>query len=274
MSRKLGQHFLKDRRKLEKIAAALEIGPRDTIIEIGPGHGELTEHLVTVDSKRVIMIEKDPRLVNFLKEKFQITSTKSQNIEVVEGDILKILPTLQSKLEIQNSKLVGNIPYYLTGYLFRKISELESKPELIVFTIQREVAERICASPPKMNLLAASVQFWGQPKIVGYISKRSFSPPPKVDSAIIKITISSQASGHWLERMDPGDTTEAEKYYKFIKILFKQPRKTILNNLREGFKLPQEETEKRLQKLAVSPKLRPADLSFSDINKLSANFPQ
>ncbi|MBI2013087.1 MAG: ribosomal RNA small subunit methyltransferase A [Candidatus Colwellbacteria bacterium] len=267
MPRRLGQHFLKDRKALRKIAAAVEITPRDTIVEVGPGHGELTKYLLAASPKKLIAIERDKKLAESLHQKLP-------GVKIIEGDILKILPTLQSKFEIRNSKLVGNIPYYLTGYLFRKIGELEKKPKLIVFTIQKEVAERICAKPPKMNLLAASVQFWGQPKIVGYISKRSFSPPPKVDSAIIKITISPQASGRWLEGMDPGDTTEAEKYYKFIKILFKQPRKTILNNLREGFKLPQEETEKRLQKLAVSPKLRPADLSFSDINKLSANFPQ
>ncbi|MDP3991834.1 MAG: 16S rRNA (adenine(1518)-N(6)/adenine(1519)-N(6))-dimethyltransferase RsmA [Candidatus Colwellbacteria bacterium] len=264
MPRKLGQHFLKDRRKLEKIAAALEIGPRDTIVEIGPGHGELTEHLVAMNPKRVIVIEKDPRLVNFLKEKFQIIGTKSQNIEIVEGDILKILPTLHSKFEIRNSKLVGNIPYYITGYLLRKISELEKKPRLIVFTIQKEVAERICTSPPKMNLLATSVQFWGTPKLVGYISKKFFRPPPKVDSAIIKITPNKKQPNQ----------KNAEKYYRFIRILFKQPRKTILNNLREGFKLPQKEIEERLKTLRVSPKSRPANLSMSDINKLSAIFPQ
>lgn len=271
MPRKLGQHFLKDQKALRKIVAALEITPRDTIVEIGPGHGELTKYLLEADPKKVIAIEKDSNLASGIK--YQVSSNKFQ---AIEGDALKVLPILNTKYLIRDTsyKLTGNIPYYITGYLLRKISELEKKPRLIVFTIQKEVAERICAEPPRMNLLAASVQFWGMPKIVGYISKKSFRPQPKVDSAIIKIT-PSPISRHGGVRGTGGvKTLEPERYYQVIKILFKQPRKTILNNLREGFKLPQKEIEKRLQKLAISPKLRPAALSFSDINNLSASFPQ
>ena len=295
MPRKLGQHFLKDRKKLEKIAAALEIGPRDTIIEIGPGHGELTKYILSAKPRRVIVEERDPQLTSSLKENFQLSlqprysgvegikvdskpGAKSQftKLEIIEGDALKILPKiiLSYLLPTTGYKLVGNIPYYITGYLLRKISELEKKPRLIVFTIQKEVAERICASPPKMNLLAASVQFWGMPKIVGYISKKSFRPQPKVDSAIIKITLSPQPRHGGVEGIRIGRTMGAEEYYKFIKILFKQPRKTILNNLRAGFKLPQGEIEERLKMLRISPTSRPANLSMADINNLSANFPQ
>ena len=269
MPRKLGQHFLKDKRMLQKIAAALEIGPRDTIVEIGPGHGELTEFLLGAGPKKIIAIEKDSELVSGIK--YQVSSKK---LELIEGDALKILPVLNTKYLIRDTsyKLVGNIPYYITGHLLRKISELKKKPKLVVLTIQREVAERIAAEPPHMNLLAASVQFWGKPKIVGYISKKSFRPQPKVDSAIIKITPSPQASGRWLEGMGSKDATRVEEYYQFIRILFKQPRKTIMNNLRGGLKLPQKEVEGRLQKLKISPGLRPAHLSMSDINKLAVIF--
>ncbi len=258
----LGQHFLKDKKALKKIVAAMEVGPRDVIIEIGPGHGELTEHLIAMNPRQIVAVEKDKRLAESLRQKLP-------DIEIIEGDILKILPALHSKLEIRNSELVGNIPYYITGHLLRKISELEKKPKLIVFTVQKEVAERICAQPPKMNLLAASVQFWGEPKIVGRISKKAFRPPPKVDSAIIKIT------PYHLSRHDGISDIKklaAGKYYEFIKILFKQPRKTILNNLRAGPKLPQKEIQNRLQKLNISPNLRPANLSMSDINKLALIF--
>ena len=268
---------MKDKRALRKIAAALEINSRDTIVEVGPGHGELTRVIVDkfislkVDKFRIIAIEKDPKLVSKL-----ISLEIGKFIEVVEGDALKELESITYKLtakrNLRTYKLCGNIPYYLTGHLLRKISELDKKPELIVFTVQKEVAERVCANPPRMNLLAASVQFWGDPKVVGYISKKSFRPQPKVDSAIIKITPSSQPRYSGVERMGTRGAMGAEEYYKFIRILFKQPRKTVLNNLRAGTKLSQKEVEKRLQKLNISPSLRPANLSMSDINKLAIIF--
>ncbi|MEX2033072.1 MAG: rRNA adenine dimethyltransferase family protein, partial [Candidatus Colwellbacteria bacterium] len=224
-------------------------------------------------------------MIQALKENFQLSSLtrysgskririNSRVFGIIEGDVLKILPRVipDYLLPSTDYKLIGNIPYYITGHLLRKVGELEKKPKLIVFTIQKEVAERIVAEPPKMNLLAASVQFWGKPKIVGYVSKKSFRPQPKVDSAIIKITPYHLPRHGGVSDMKDGRKLAAEKYYKFIKILFKQPRKTILNNLREGFKLSQKEIEKRLQKLEISPSLRPANLSMSDINKLTAIF--
>lgn len=261
MPRKLGQHFLKDRKALRKIAAALEITSPDTIVEVGPGHGELTKYLLAAGPKKIIAVELDKKLATGIRE----MGTKDA-IQVIEGDILKILSVITPSLLplTLNYKLCGNIPYYITGHLLRKISELEQKPKLIVLTIQKEVAERICAKPPHMNLLAASVQLWGTPKIEGFISKKSFHPQPKVDSAIIRIVPISIF-------LRPREI-EDEQYYKFIKILFKQPRKTILNNLREGTNLSQKEVEKRLQGLNLPPVLRPANLAMSDINKLAVIF--
>jgi len=243
--RQLGQYFLINQEKLRKIAAALDFKPDETIVEIGPGHGELTE-LIT---GRIIAIEKDERLANYLKQKFSV----QKNIEIISGDALKILP----KLEIKNYKLVGNIPFYLTGYLLRIIGELENKPLLIVFTLQKEVAERICSQPPKMNLLAASVQFWAEPKIIDYISKKDFQPQPKVDSAVIKLVISNQPSA------------ASKKYYQFIKILFKQPRKTILNNLATSLEKNKEEIIKILEASKIKPSDRPQDLTLEQIKNLT-----
>jgi len=243
--RQLGQYFLINQEKLRKIAAALNFKPDETIVEIGPGHGELTE-LIT---GRIIAIEKDERLANYLKQKFSV----QKNIEIISGDALKILP----KLEIKNYKLVGNIPFYLTGYLLRIIGELENKPLLIVFTLQKEVAERICSQPPKMNLLAASVQFWAEPKIIDYISKKDFQPQPKVDSAVIKLVISNQPSA------------ASKKYYQFIKILFKQPRKTILNNLATSLEKNKEEIIKILEASKIKPSDRPQDLTLEQIKNLT-----
>ena len=109
--------------------------------------------------------------------------------------------------------------------MFRILGDLEQKPELIVLLIQKEVAERVCAKPPEMNLLAASVQIWAESKIIGYVSRDDFSPPPKVDSAIIRLLPT---------RIYTDKNTDLCGYYKFIKILFKQPRKTIVNNFLSG----------------------------------------
>ncbi|MEK7542890.1 MAG: rRNA adenine dimethyltransferase family protein, partial [Patescibacteria group bacterium] len=185
----LGQYFLKNPEILRILADSLNLKSGDLVIEIGPGHGELTEvlrmmnYLPTGDvpkghELRIMGIEKDTELAMELKKKFQ----KNKNIEIICGDILKILPTIPHPY-----KLAGNIPYYITGHLLRIISELKEKPDIAVLTIQKEVAERICAVPPSMNLLAASVQVWARSKIIRTVSKNEFSPRPKVDSAVIKL---------------------------------------------------------------------------------------
>ncbi len=228
MPRYLGQHFLKNKEKLQEIIKALDLKSGDVVIEIGPGKGALTIPLLEECKKldcKIIEIEKDKLFAGDLKEKFK----NNKNVEIIEGDILKILPKLTTDYGLQttNYKIVGNIPYYITGYLFRILGELENKSESIVLLIQKEVAERVCAKKGDMNLLAASVQFWAEPKIIGYVSKNDFSPPPKVESAIIKLTPIT------LDRRSSMQCNE-DDYYKFIKILFKQPRKTILNNLLSG----------------------------------------
>lgn len=257
---KLGQHFLKNKKKIQKITEALELKDGDTVIEIGPGHGELTKELIIKNAEcRIIAVEKDKELAKLLREKF----SGDKNVEIIEGDALKALPRLIQSLELKNHnyKIVGNIPYYITGYLLRILGELKNKPSLIVLLIQKEVAERVCAKSPRMNLLAASVQFWAESKIIGYVSKKDFRPIPKIDSAIIKLTT------HDKRFM----INEAENYYKLIKILFKQPRKTILNNLRPMTNDLQLLTEK-LKLVGVNPQARPQDLSIEKIIHLSTLF--
>lgn len=277
---KLGQHFLKNKIKLKKIVNSLELKDDDVVIEIGPGHGELTGELRSANYKlKIIAIEKDKELAESLKEKFK----NDENIEIIEGDALKLLTQLTNDLRptTNNYKITGNIPYYITGFLFRIFSELKNKPSLIILLIQKEVAERICAEPKKMNpvrsrtlkmsdgrfqqpasngmnLLAAAVQFWAKPKIIGYISKKDFRPMPKVDSAIIKLTIYDRQPA----------TNDAENYYQFIKILFKQPRKTILNNLRLTTD-DQRLLKEKIESMGINFNNRPQNLNINQIIKLS-----
>ncbi len=287
MPQYLGQHFLKNKEKLQEIINALDLKNSDIVIEIGPGKGALTIPLLEECKKlncKIIAIEKDGLLAGDLKEKFK----SDKNIEIIEGDALKALSRLiqNSEFRIQNYKIVGNIPYYITGYLFRILGELENKPELIVLLIQKEVAERVCAGKGDMNLLAASVQFWAEPKIISYVSKKDFSPVPKVESAIIKLTPFKTIAR---------DSIEKEDYYKFIKILFKQPRKMILNNLEAGFKSEnlkfnnnvfeiknkkddlkikidkkeiKEKIIEKLKSIGINPQARPQDLGVEDIEKI------
>ncbi len=277
MGQRLGQHFLKNKHLLRRIAAALEPAPGDTVIEIGAGHGELTRELLAINSQllekegshansemRVITIEKDHGLATSLKGGFK------NSVEIVEDDALKILPALIQghNLKAKSYKLAGNIPYYLTGRLLRVVSELEPKPTCAVFTVQREVAERLCAHPIEtnpthkrcpmcgMNLLAAAVQVWATPEIVGYVPRKEFSPAPKVDSAIVRLK-----AKNYEQRV-------VENYYRLIKILFQQPRKTVLNNLRRKGEDAAALAEK-LRTLGVDPGWRPQNLSVETILQLS-----
>ena len=257
---KLGQHFLINKSAIKKIVLALDLKPGDTIIEIGPGRGALTFPLLEECKKigcKLIAIEKD----HGLAENLELGIRNYGNPEIIIGDALKKLPAIihNSSFIIQNYKIVGNIPYYITGKLLRILSELEKKPESAVLMIQKEVAERIVARPPRMNLLAAAVQFWAEPKILFTLKPDDFIPPPEVNSAVIKLTPKPTA-------YDLLPTT----YYKLLHIIFKQPRKTLINNLSAegGIKLPKNEIENALKTLKIDPKSRPQNLSLEDIQAI------
>ncbi len=272
MKKTLGQNFLVNKTAIKKIVAVLNLQPKDTIIEIGPGQGALTFPLVKQCRRldcEIIAIEKDPVLANQFKIQSASWRTK---FKIIEGDALKVLPILigahHSLFKIQNLKLVGNIPYYITGQLLRIISELKIKPSLTVLMLQKEVAERIIAEPPKMNLLAAAVQIWAEPKIIFTLKPDNFKPRPKVESAVIKLTAKITN--------DPMPTGRQElpmtNYYRMIHIIFKQPRKTLFNNLRQGLKTPKYKIEKALKTLKINPQSRPQNLSVAQLKELAELF--
>ena len=257
MRQKLGQHFLINQKILQSIAEEFSGGNFGTIIEIGPGHGELTKELIKNTECKIIAIERDPELAEELNNNFG----EEKRLEIIAGDALKKIEAIVLNLKQKNKTyaITGNIPYYITGYLIRIIGELDFKPIKIVLTIQKEVAERIIAEPPEMNRLSAAVQFWAEPKITRIIKKEEFKPKPKVDSAIITLEIKS---GAYL--CDP------QTYDQAINAIFKQPRKNILNNLSENMpNLDKNWIEQELSKLGISPKLRPQNLSVLEIIKIA-----
>ena len=184
MSVRLGPHFLTSRRALAYIVDAAELTSADTVLEVGPGTGFLTEALLA-RAGRVIAIEKDARLVSGLAERFA-AERASGRLELVHADVRSFDPS-DWKLEIRNWKLVANIPYYLTGDLIRQFLTCDVQPSRMVLMLQREVAERIVAKDGKESLLSISVKAYGTPRIVARVPAGSFSPLPKVDSAILLI---------------------------------------------------------------------------------------
>jgi 16S rRNA (adenine1518-N6/adenine1519-N6)-dimethyltransferase len=254
---KLGQHFLKNDAVLAKIVDAIAPADGDRIIEIGPGHGELTIPLARATGgtrAEIFCIEKDHALVGSLES----LAAASGHINVVEGDALKLLPSLISK----DCKIVGNIPYYITGKLLRIISELEQKPERAIFLIQKEVAERICAAAPQMNRLAASVQFWATPAIIAVVPRKDFSPPPDVESAVIALARNPASAA----AIDP------TLYYRAVRTIFAQPRKTILNNLSAmGGAQNKEHIAGLLLKIGVPPDSRPQNLNIRQIIAIASD---
>lgn len=260
MRKRLGQHFLKDKSSIKRTVEALCLEEGDVVIEIGTGHGELTAELDGGNEKgQIIGIEKDNQLFEFARKRF----AGKKSIKIIEGDALEVLPSLIEGPEskIREYKLTGNIPYYLTGYLFRTIGELKNRPRICVFTIQKEVAERVAAKPPKMNKLSASVQFWAEPEIIKFLPKEIFSPPPKVDSAIIRLRVVT------LDRRS-SDRCNESRYYEAVRVLFKQPRKTILNNLLAGG-LKKDLILFTLKRAGVSPGDRSQNLDVPKIKELA-----
>lgn len=266
-SKGLGQNFLIDKNTLKKIVNSADLKPTDTILEVGPGIGTLTRELAKIASK-VIAVEKSQKMCDILKE----TLADFKNVEVIPGDILKSqIPMLNAqpnpKFQVPKTyKVVANIPYYLTSPLIRLFLESQNKPEEIILLVQKEVAQRICAKIPDMSLLSVSVQFYAEPKIIGYVSKNCFLPAPKIDSAIIKI-VPFKADRHPM-------SISADLFFKVVKAGFLHPRKQLGNNLCAGLKLNREQVNLWLQSNKLMPSQRAETLSVQDWENLAKSFPQ
>jgi len=250
----LGQHFLHDEKALKKIASAADLKLGDNVLEIGPGTGTLTNVLTEVLRKgRVIAVEKDKTLAREIK-------TKNSNLKIIEGDILKInLPKLIEENDFFNYKVVANIPYYITGKIIRLLFETKYQPKLIVLLIQKEVAERICAKSGAMSILSVAVQYFGKAQIIEYVSRESFLPMPKVDSAIIKI----------IPHDDQAELNKnSDEFFRIVRIGFSSRRKTLVNNLSAGFKIEKNQIEDAFMKNGMSKKIRAQNLKVDQWKKL------
>lgn len=252
----LGQHFLKCRWVVSTLLKAAELKSEDVILEIGPGTGVLTRALAH-ETKKVIAVEKDEQLAEELTNSLEKEGI--DNVKIITGDILKIRQT------IEKYKVVANIPYYLTSRLLKILLEKEARPDLIILTIQKEVAQRIIAKPPRMNLLALSVQTFGRPEIIKTVPASCFFPKPKVDSAIIKIT---NISDGFFKK----GGLDTENFFQTAKAAFGQKRKFLTNTL--GKLAPKKEIERLLRESGINPKTRPEELNLEQWTKIVLGLPR
>ncbi len=259
----LGQHFLHNTTAISRMITAVPFNEHLSVIEIGGGKGALSFPLAERalrERASLFIIEKDLELAELLSQEL---SERDLPASLIRGDVLRELPLLIKKISAQQNSsyvLIGNIPYYLTGNLFRIVSAFRPLPQKIIFTIQREVAERILAVPPRMNLLAAAIQIWAHGTILAYLPRTDFSPPPHVDSSLIALT----------PYAGPPLSYDLEHYYSFIHALFKQPRKTIFNNLRDSLQTSESDIQKALTTLGIHGSERPQNLSLKMLIDLGA----
>ncbi|OGY43803.1 MAG: ribosomal RNA small subunit methyltransferase A [Candidatus Buchananbacteria bacterium RIFCSPHIGHO2_02_FULL_40_13] len=241
-----GQNFLFDDNIVKKIITAANLNVQDTVLEIGPGLGVLTDYLIN-EAGQVIAVELDKKLLGFLEKRYQSVN----NLKIIEGDILKLdINAFQLKPDY---KIVANLPYNITSNFLRKFLAAPNPPSKMILMVQKEVAKRIVAKKGEMNLLAVAVQFYAEPQVLFEVSRQSFWPSPKVDSAVIKIKRKSQ--------LFPVDQ---KLFFRLVKIGFSAKRKQLQNNLANGFHLEKNQAKDLIIKSGLAEKIRAQDLELKD----------
>ena len=243
----LGQNFLHDDNILANIVAAATVEPGDQVLEIGPGLGALTHHLSEVVA-RVIAVELDQRLLPVLEAQLG----GRPNVTIVHGNILELDP--QTWFGEKPYKVVANVPYYITGAILEHLLSGKGKPQMIVVTVQKEVAERITAQPGDMTLLAVSVQLYGDVQVAGEIRAGAFWPRPDVDSAILRIELKTQP---------PLAPSEEKGFFRLVRTGFNQKRKQLQKNLR-ALGLERKEILDLLRSAGIAPQRRAETLSIEE----------
>ncbi len=259
----LGQHFLIDDGVLKTIVESAQLGGDDVVVEVGPGLGVLTRELAH-RAGRVVAVELDTVLADALKR----TMAEAANVSIVNEDILNADPVALFEhvpLKASGYKVVANLPYYITAAVLRHFLEASLKPELMVVTVQKEVAEAIVAKAGRMGLLSISVQFYGRPEIVRYVPARCFYPAPAVDSAILKITPYPQPMV---------SVNDVSGFFRLVRAGFAAPRKQLANSLAQGLRVDKSGVLPLLEMAGIAPGRRAETLSLEDWAGLWQKFSQ
>ncbi len=246
-----GQNFLIDTSAVKKIVEAAEIQKGETVLEIGPGTGLLTEALVAAGAK-IVAIELDHDLIAPLTEKF------GDSVELIEGDVLS-MRTLP--VENRKFKLIANIPYNITSPILEKFLAYGPHPTRMILMVQKEVADRILANPPKMSLLSVVCQLYADCSRVTNVKAGSFRPVPKVDSSVVKFDL-----------VDSTKLSNPESVIHVAKCGFSSPRKQLQNNLASAFKKEAAEVKEILVSIGLNPQIRAEGLTIQNWIELSEKF--
>ena len=256
---KLGQHFLASEDLAKRIVDALGDVSESTVLEIGPGKGIMTS-LLAKNARRLIAVELDRVLAAQLRLKFGMY----RNVEIIEGDVLAVdidslfgpkpgLGRPGIEIKPQPAKVVGNLPYYITSDILLRLFEFSKYFESIVIMVQKEVADRIAAEPggSDFGVLSATAQLYAQVEKLFTLPPGAFSPPPKVHSSVLRLTVDPQQ-----EKLG----VAGDGFIDFLRLSFGQKRKTLWNNLKE--KYPQAGLKRALAEAQVKPTARAETLSL------------
>ncbi|HMQ01589.1 MAG TPA: 16S rRNA (adenine(1518)-N(6)/adenine(1519)-N(6))-dimethyltransferase RsmA [Candidatus Doudnabacteria bacterium] len=244
-----GQHFLMDETILEDMIDVAAVSPKDTIVEIGPGIGNLTERLLERGAS-VLAIEKDEQFLPVLES----LQKEHENFAYELTDALKF-DFASNPLLANGYKVVANIPYYITGKIVQMFLGLHNKPQSLTLLMQKEVARNIVAKAGQLNLLAISVQLFGEAELVAVVPAHKFYPAPKVDSAVIHIQIFEQPKYQ---------LADEKKFFRVLRACFTGKRKQIHNTLTNNLGLQKPEVLQILAEVGVAAEARPQQLTIAD----------
>ena len=248
----MGQHFLRDRGILRRIVAATKLSPEETVLEVGAGLGVLTQQLAK-RAGRVVAVEVDEGLCDHLRRRFEGLPA----LPIVCADVLALTP---SELLRQGGArapyvVAGNLPYNIATAVLRHFLESVEPPQRLIVTLQREVAESIAAAPGRMSLLALSVQFYGSPRLLFSVPPSAFYPPPKVDSAVLRIDV---------HETPPVAVDDTGAFFRFLRAGFSAPRKQLRNALSHGLGREPRSVGEAIARAGFDPSLRAQALSLDE----------
>ena len=243
-----GQHLLVDRGVLSTLVEAAEVSSLDSVLEVGAGPGVLTIELAK-RARRVVAVELDQNILPVLRE----TTAHLPQVEILPTNLLAVDPAQVFGKEPY--KLVANLPYYITALTLRHFLENHSPPRLLVLMVQKEVAERMAAKPGDMSLLGLSVQFYGVPRLIEQVPAEAFFPPPRVDSAIIRVDLFPEP---------PLDATLRDRFFRLAHAGFAEKRKQLHNSLARNLHLPQETVGRWLAAAEIDPMRRAETLRLEE----------
>ncbi len=254
-NKSLGQHWLRDREVLADIADEAQLTPEDAVLEIGPGLGTLTSELLR-QAGRVVAVEFDPALARKLPGQFP-----GKDLTVIHEDILQFdLSSLPA-----GYKVVANVPYYITSKIVQRLMTSANRPTMSVLLVQKEVAERLAATPGDMSILAISAQVYAEVRMGAVVPAELFTPPPKVDSAVVVLQT---------RPVSLIDGLDERVFFRVVKAGFSARRKKLRSSLSGGLGLAKSDIETLLAAAAISPDARAEDLSIADWRRLVEVYAQ